>query len=140
VAVGERGALIRGPSGAGKSGLCLAMIAVARQTGGFAALVGDDRVFLAVAANRVLARGVPGFAGMIERRGEGLLGEIHEPRVVVRLVIELGEHGKSPPRWPEDDDRWTDLLGVRVPRLALDSTLGSFDGAYAALRRVAKFS
>lgn len=136
VAVGERGALIRGPSGAGKSALSLAMIALARQAGGFAALVGDDRIFLSVAAERLLARGVPGFEGVIERRGEGLLVETHEARVVVRLVVDLGD---PPSRWPADDARCAELLGIRLPRLALDSTNGPLDGAYAALRRLAKF-
>jgi HPr kinase/phosphorylase len=138
VAVAERGALIRGPSGSGKSALSLAMISLARQAGGFAALVGDDRVFLSVAAERLLARGVPGFEGVIERRGEGLLVETHEPRVVVRLVVDLSERGEVPPRWPGDEDRCTELLGIRLPRLALDSTHGPLDGAYAALRRLAK--
>jgi len=138
VAVRERGALIRGPSGAGKSALSLAMIVLARQAGSFAALVGDDRIFLSVAAERVLARGVSGFEGVIERRGEGLLVENHEARVVVRLVVDLGQRGDAPPRWPPDDDRFTELLGVRLPRLALDSTCGPLDGAYAALRRLDK--
>jgi HPr kinase/phosphorylase len=135
VAVGERGALIRGPSGAGKSALSLAMIALARQAGAFAALVGDDRIFLSVAAERLLARGVPGFEGVIERRGEGLLAETHESRVVIRLVVDLGD---APSRWPADDDH-AELLGIRLPRLALDSTNGPLDGAYAALRRLANF-
>ena len=138
VAVGESGALIRGPSGAGKSALSLAMLALARQTGRFAALVGDDRIFLSVAAERLLARGVPGFEGVIERRSEGLLIETHEARVVIRLVVDLGERGDAPPRWPGDHDRWTELLGVRLPRLFIDSTHGPLDGAYAALRRLAK--
>jgi HPr kinase/phosphorylase len=137
VAVGESGALIRGSSGAGKSGLSLAMLVLARQTGRFAALVGDDRIFLSVAAERLLARGVPGFEGVIERRSEGLLIETHESRVVIRLVVDLGD---SPPRWPEDHDHWTELLGVRLPRLVIDSTHGALDGAYAALRRLAKVS
>jgi HPr kinase/phosphorylase len=135
VVVDERGALIRGPSGVGKSALSLAMLALARQTGRFAALVGDDRVFLSVAAERLLARGVPGFDGVIERRSEGLLIETHEARVVIRLVVDLGD---APPRWPGDHDRWTELLGVRLPRLVVDSTHGPLDGAYAALRRLAK--
>ena len=135
VAVGERGALIRGPSGSGKSALSLAMMALARQAGGFAALVGDDRVFLRAAAGLVLARGVPGFEGVIERRGEGLLLETHEPRVVIRLVVDLGD---ARPRWPGDDDGHAVLLGVSLPRLVLDSTHGSLEGAYAALRRLAK--
>ena len=135
VAVGERGALIRGPSGAGKSALSLATLALARQTDRFAALIGDDRIFLSVAAERLLARGVPGFEGVIERRSEGLLIETHEARVVIRLVVDLGE---ALPRWPGDDDRWTELLGVRLPRLVIDSTHGALDGAYAVLRRLAK--
>ena len=135
VAVGERGALIRGPSGAGKSALSLAMLALARQTGRFAALVGDDRIFLSVAAERLLARGVPGFEGVIERRSEGLLIETHEARVVVRLVVDLGD---PPSRWPADDERCAELLGVRLPRLVIDSTHSPLDGAYAALRRLAK--
>jgi HPr kinase/phosphorylase len=137
VAVGECGALIRGPSGAGKSALSLAMLALARQAGRFAALVGDDRIFLSVAAERLLARGVPGFEGVIERRSEGLLIETHEACVVIRLVVEFGERGAAP-RWPGDDDRWTELLGVRLPRLAIDSSHGALDGAYAVLRRLAK--
>jgi hypothetical protein len=113
------------------------MLVLARQTGRFAALVGDDRIFLSVAAERLLARGVPGFEGVIERRSEGLLIETHESRVVIRLVVDLGD---SPPRWPEDHDHWTELLGVRLPRLVIDSTHGALDGAYAALRRLAKVS
>jgi len=139
-AVRERGALIRGPSGSGKSALCLAMIALAREAGGFAALVGDDRVFLSVASGRLLARGVPDFEGVIESRGEGLLAEIHEPRVVIRLIVDLGERGEAPPRWPEEKDRHTELLGVQLPRLALDLARSPFDGACSALRRLAKLS
>jgi serine kinase of HPr protein (carbohydrate metabolism regulator) len=138
VAIGERGALIRGHSGAGKSALCLAMIAMARQAGDYAALVGDDRVFLSVASGRLLARGVPGFEGVIENRGEGLLAETHEPRVIVRLIVDLGERGHAPPRWPEDEDLRAELLGVRLPRLALDSARGAPDGAIVVLRRLAK--
>jgi serine kinase of HPr protein (carbohydrate metabolism regulator) len=138
VAIGERGALIRGVSGAGKSALCLAMIALARRAGEFGALVGDDRVFLGVASGRLVARGVPGFEGVIENRGEGLLAETHEPRVIVRLIVDLGERGHAPARWPEDDDLHAELLGVRLPKLALDSARGPPDGAFAVLRRLAK--
>jgi HPr kinase/phosphorylase len=132
--VGERGVLIRGPSGAGKSLLTLAMIARARGAGAFAALVADDRVFLEVAAGRLLARGARGFAGVVERRGEGLLAEAHEPRAVLRLVIDLPGRGRAPPRWPEEEGRDVELLGVRLPRLALDLAPGLQEGAYAALR------
>ncbi len=134
---GERGALIRGPSGSGKSALCLAMIEIARRSGDYAALVGDDRVFARVAFGRLLIRGVPGFEGWIERRGEGLLVETHEPRAVARLVVDLPEPSLAPPRWPEDDADFAVIMGLRLPRLALDPRPGSAAGAYAALRALA---
>jgi HPr kinase/phosphorylase len=136
--VGERGMLIRGPSGAGKSTLSLAILSRARAAGSFAALVADDRVFLSVASSRLLARGAPGFEGVIERRGEGLLEEAHEPCVAVHLVVDLCERGSAPPRWPEEPERHVELLGVWLPRLTLDSGPGPEEGAYAALYRLAR--
>ena len=136
--VGERGLLIRGPSGAGKSTLSLAILSRARAAGSFAALVADDRVFLSATSGRLLARGIPGFEGMIERRGEGLLEETHEPRVVVDLVVDLSERGAVPLRWPEEQERHVELLGVELPRLAIESGFGPEQGAYAALHRLAR--
>jgi len=138
VIVGERGVLIRGPSGAGKSTLSLAMIGCARKAGLYAALVADDRVFLSIASGRLLARGAHGFEGFIERRGEGLLEEAHEARAVVRLVIDLFERDGAPPRWPDDGECQVELLGLTLPRLALDRGPGPHEGAYAALRRLAR--
>jgi len=57
VVVGEVGVVIRGPSDSGKSALALALLAVARERRLFAALIGDDRVSIAIEAGRVLARG-----------------------------------------------------------------------------------
>lgn len=136
--VGERGLLIRGPSGAGKSTLSLAILSRARASGTFAALVADDRVFLSTASSRLLARGAPGFEGVIERRGEGLLEESHEPRAVVHLIVDLCQRGNFPPRWPDESERHVELLGVKLPRLALDSRPGPQEGAYAALHRLAR--
>lgn len=82
----------------------------------------------------ILASGGFGFAGVVERRGEGLLAEAHEPRAVLRLVIDLPGRGRAPPRWPEEEGRGVELLGVRLPRLALDLAPGLQEGAYAALR------
>ena len=138
IVVGERGMLIRGPSGAGKSTLSLSIISRARASGTFAALVADDRVFLSIASSRLLARGAPGFEGVIERRGEGLIEEIHEPRAVVQLVIDLCQRGSFPPRWPDESERHVELLGVKLARLALDSRSGLQEGAYAALHRLAR--
>ena len=115
--VGESGLLVRGPSGAGKSSLALALIARARETAIFAALVGDDRVFVRACGGRLLARGVSGFEGLIERRFEGVVAVAHEPCAVARLVVDLTGRGQSAPRMPEDSDKIVELLGVRLPRV-----------------------
>ena len=138
VVVGESGVLARGPSGAGKSSLALALIALAREAAIFAALIGDDRVFVRACGGRLLARSVPRFAGLIERRFEGLVVATHEPSAVVRLVVDLAGRGRSPPRMPEDSDKIAELLGVRLPRIALDSGQGSLDHAYAVLESLAR--
>ncbi len=138
IVVGERGVLIRGPSGAGKSALSLALIHRARACGRFTALVADDRVYLRAASGRLLAAGVPGYEGLIERRGEGLLVEAHEPRTAIRLVVDLAEAGHPPPRLPEDQDHSVDLLGVRLPRIFIDPRSGLDNGALAALRRLGR--
>jgi serine kinase of HPr protein (carbohydrate metabolism regulator) len=138
--VGEAGLLVRGPSGAGKSSLALALIAHARQTAIFAALVGDDRVFVRVRHGRLLARGVPEFAGMVERRFEGVVAVAHEPCAVARLVVDLTGRGQSTPRMPRESDKIVELLGVRLPRIALDPAHGPLDHAYAALESLARLN
>jgi hypothetical protein len=39
---------------------------------------------------------------------------------------------------PEDSDKIAELLGVRLPRIALDSGQGSLDHAYAVLESLAR--
>jgi HPr kinase/phosphorylase len=138
--VGERGLLLRGPAGSGKSGLALALIAGAREMATFAALIGDDRVFLRVQAGRLLARGAPGFAGMIERRGEGIVTVRHAESAVVRLVVDLAERGATIARIPGDGEAFVEVLGVRVARVRLDPGHGPLDHAYAAMERLARLS
>lgn len=136
IVVGERGVLVRGPAGAGKSALALALMAKAPEIGRFAALVGDDRVFLRACAGRLLARGAPGFEGLIERRFEGVIAVRAAGRAVVRLLVDLPGRGQTPPRMPEDLDQTAEVLGVRLPRLVLDPGHGPLDHAYAAVRRL----
>jgi serine kinase of HPr protein (carbohydrate metabolism regulator) len=138
VVVGEQGLVLRGPSGAGKSALALALIARGRESGSFAALIGDDRVFLRACAGRLLARGAPGFEGLIERRFEGVIAVRSERCAVARLVVDLVGPGRPAPRLPEDEDRIVDLLGVLLPRVTLDPTHGPLDHAYAALQSLAR--
>ena len=131
VVLGERGVLLRGPSGAGKSLLALTLIERVRRDSGFAALVGDDRVWLEAHGGRLLAHGSAATAGICERRGFGLVTVAHEREAVVRLVVDLALR-ETPPRMPEVDSLYGNLCGVRLPRLTLDMASG-FDGAASAV-------
>ena len=133
---GESGVLILGPSGSGKSALALALLARARTTGVFGALIGDDRIFVSKAHGRLIARGAANMAGVIERRSAGLMTVRHERAAIVRLAVELCERGGRWPRMPNDDDSL--VVGeVALPRLALDSTLSVCDQVLAIEERVA---
>ena len=120
VALGEAGVLIRGPSGAGKSELSLALLRSAQARGLYGALVADDRVRLTQAHGRLIARGVKGFEGLIERRVEGLFRVRYEPQAVIRLVVDLAPHGQTLPRFPDSDNREVELLSCRTPAVDLD--------------------
>src|SRR5580692_5015221 len=90
VLAGRRAVLIRGPAGAGKSRLALTLIQAA-DSGliGFARLVGDDRIELAVSHGRLLARPAQALAGLIEVRGLGIRRLAYEPVAVIGLVVDL---------------------------------------------------
>jgi HPr kinase/phosphorylase len=131
--VGESGVLLRGPSGAGKSSLALALLWATRERGRFAALIADDRAFVRALGGRLVARGAPEFAGRIERRFEGLIAVAAEPAAVIRLVVDLAGRGKTPPRLPEEAELSAEIVGIRLPRLALDPAHGPADHAQIVL-------
>jgi serine kinase of HPr protein (carbohydrate metabolism regulator) len=132
---GERGVLILGPSGSGKSALALALLARSRITGEFGALVGDDRIWLRSVGGRLFASGSPRTAGLIERRGVGLVAAPHEAATLVALVVEFGEPGLGLPRLPDEPDAVT-IEGIAVPRLLLDSSLSAADRAATVEERL----
>jgi HPr kinase/phosphorylase len=118
VLVGPRAVLIRGPAGAGKSRLALDLIRAAecgRIT--FARLVGDDRIELAAAHGRLLARPAPALAGLIEVRGLGIRRLDHEPVAVVGLVVDLAIPEAQ--RLPGGADREIALAGINLPHLVI---------------------
>lgn len=117
IVVGEAGVLIRGPSGSGKSTLARRAVEEARRRGQFARLVADDRVALSVQAGRLVARPHPAIAGRLEVRGAGLMATGHEEAVVIRLVVDCGEHRLD--RLPEPDQLSTSVAGVRLGRIAV---------------------
>lgn len=135
VVVGEAGVLILGPSGAGKSALALALTARAREMGQFAALVGDDRVWLTLRGGRPVVAGALHMAGRIERRGAGIVAAECEPAAVVRLVVSLSPRDKPCLRYPEGPGT-TALAGVETPVLALDGAAGSADCALAVMEKL----
>jgi HPr kinase/phosphorylase len=88
VVIGEVGILIRGASGSGKSALALSLLALARERGASARLVGDDWIELETVAERLIGRGKPAMAGRIEHRGAGVGHALSEPAAVLRLVVD----------------------------------------------------
>ena len=109
VAWGEVGILLRGPAGSGKSSLARALV----DAGG--RLVGDDRVGVSAAHGRLVARGHPALAGLIELRGLGPVpAERRADAAVLRLVVDLAD---AAPRLPEAGT--ADLAGIALPRLVL---------------------
>ncbi len=117
--IGEHGILVRGPSGSGKTRLVLALVAEAGRDA-FARLVADDRTMLSRHAGRLVARPHPVIAGLVERRGLGIVPIASEPACRVSLVVDL-VLGAWPPRMPDARDSSTSLAGVELPRLAVAS-------------------
>ncbi|GGF02330.1 serine/threonine protein kinase [Stappia taiwanensis] len=118
VLVGAAGVLLRGASGGGKSRLGDELVSQAALWGLFARHVADDRVILTCHAGRLCAEVPPPIAGRWERRGEGVARVEHEPRAVVRLIVDL-RAGADIDRFPEAAARTERLCGVSVPRLEL---------------------
>lgn len=116
VVLREGGILIRGTSGAGKSSFAALLLAQARAAGEFAAWVADDRVLVTRHVDRLIAAPHPAIAGRFEARGIGILSEPHEPRVVLRLLVDLKDYTD---RLPERDDLTGMVAGVALPRLPL---------------------
>ena len=135
VVYGESGVIILGGSGSGKSALALALLARAKMTGRFGALIGDDRVWVRAADGRLVASGAPHMAGLIERRAAGMHSAPSEPAAVIGLVIELSGPDRSWPRWPAEPDLST-FERIAVPRLALDSGAGAVDNANSVADRL----
>ena len=129
--IGETGVLIRGSSGAGKSSLALALIEACRQGRRFACLVGDDRIRLTNPGGRLVARPHPAIAGLVERRGQGIVAVAHERAALIRCIIDLvpGDRSRDiPPRLPETGDSVADIGRIRrdlgyLPSVALEEGL-----------------
>lgn len=127
--VGECGVLIEGPAGSGKSSVAAALLRQAHVRCWFARLVGDDRVGLIVMGGRLVVRPHPAVAGLMERRGTGLVPIDHEVACVLHLVARILPATRDMPvRLPEAPPRWC-LAGVALPLLMLPGSLATEDMA-----------
>lgn len=116
VILGDRGVLLTGPSGSGKTTLALELLARAGAMGGFARLVCDDQMFVAVRAGRLVARAAPAIAGLVEIGGLGPCPVEVEPAMAVDLVVRLLPPGEAP-RMESGEPVLVE--GVTLPRLDL---------------------
>lgn len=116
VLIGSKAVLLRGPSGSGKSRLALDLIAMG-EAGliVFARLVADDRVLLSVHGDRLVAATPARLAGLVERRGHGIVAQPTESCAVVGLVVDLDAADAG--RMPDPESTSTTLCGVTLPRL-----------------------
>jgi RNase adaptor protein for sRNA GlmZ degradation len=112
---GPLGVVLRGPSGAGKSDLALRLIDQG------ARLVADDQCELSRAddgpATPVIARAPKTLAGRIEARGVGIVEAPSLAEAPLAMMVDLVD-GAEVDRLPEHAEE--DVLGVALPRLALD--------------------
>ena len=131
----ESGVIILGRSGSGKSALALALLALAKLSGRFGALIGDDRVWVRALDGRLIAAGAPHMAGLIERRAAGMESAPSEIAGVIRLFVELSGPNRAWPRWPAEPDIST-VEGVDVPRIGLSSATGVVDNAISVVDRL----
>ena len=120
VLVGDQAVLIRGPSGSGKSRLAFDLI-LAGRAGQIpsTALIGDDRVRLAVGDGRLTVRGVEELAGKIEIRGLGIRTTTAVMSGPIGLVVDLraADAERLPPPWT----LVTTILEVKVPRIPVEA-------------------
>jgi serine kinase of HPr protein (carbohydrate metabolism regulator) len=132
VQVGDRAVLIRGPSGSGKSRLAFDLI-LAGRAGQIppAVLVGDDRVHLQAAQDRLVVRPARELAGLIEIRGLGIRRCDFAAKAVVGLVVDLSAADAE--RLPAPDALLVALCGVMIPRLPVDSSFQPLPLVVAAL-------
>jgi HPr kinase/phosphorylase len=116
VLVGNRAVLIRGPSGSGKSRLAFDLI-LAGRAGQIpaATLVGDDRVYLEIAQDRLVVRPARELTGLIEIRGLGIRRCDFVEQAIVALVVDLSATDAE--RVPAPDALVARINGVILPRI-----------------------
>ena len=125
VAIDGYGVLIRGAPGSGKSELALRLI----DAPGFGIgdtllrtmLVADDQTALELRADGIWASAPAVIAGLLELRGRGILTVPIVASAKLALVVDLVPSAEIN-RMPEPHELETEILGQKLPRIALDRT------------------
>ncbi len=118
VVVGETGVLIIGPSGSGKSRLAMNFIQSARAVGTYAALVGDDQLWLHHCNGRTIATVPRATRGLIEVRGSAILSTPYQHRAVIHVVVRLPGAGEGD-RLPAADNQFAGPGDTFLPLLQI---------------------
>jgi HPr kinase/phosphorylase len=136
VLVGNRAVLIRGPSGAGKSRLAFDLI-LAGRSGQIpsAVLVGDDRVHLDTHGGQIVVRPARELAGLIEIRGLGIRRCDFVEEATVELVVDLSAADAE--RLPPPEALWTQISGIKLPRIPVGAGFAALPLVIAALTMTA---
>jgi len=132
VLVGERAVLIRGPSGSGKSRLAFDLI-LAGRAGQIAAatLIGDDRVHLEAAQDRLVVRPARELEGLLEIRGLGIRQCDFAKQASVGLVVDLSAADAE--RLPAPETLVAEIYGIKLPRIPVGVTFSPLPLVLAAL-------
>lgn len=140
VVIADRGVLIRGAPGSGKTKLAFELVRLMQARGGFACLLGDDRILLSETGGRVIMRPHPAIAGQAERRWEGVVEVSYEPAAVLCCIIDLGgsagasaDQASGIERLPAADALSATIGSVAIARLALPSAQPASDNASRVL-------
>lgn len=124
VAIDIHAVVIRGRSGSGKSDLALRLI----DTG--AVLVADDQTIIELLSGGLVASAPDTIRGRIEVRGLGIISLPDAGPTPIGLIVDLMPQ-RDIRRLPVEPELHTSIIGIDVPRIAVDPAL---PGAVAKIR------
>ncbi|WEZ85057.1 HPr kinase/phosphorylase [Rhizobium sp. 32-5/1] len=125
--LGTRGFLLVGPSGTGKSTLALTLMTQARLHGVYAALIGDDQVFVSVTGGQVIALGPESIHGLLEIRGAGIANVETIPSAVLHFALRPIRIEKADRLPPEEEVHWlSERMSLPLLRLPYGDGQDSF--------------
>ncbi|MDX8525324.1 HPr kinase/phosphorylase [Mesorhizobium sp. MSK_1335] len=114
ILIGEHGVLIIGPSGAGKTTLALALVDHCQMRGLFSRMIGDDQLFAACHAGRLVCHAPTTIAGLAEVPGIGPRSLPSERAGLIDLTVRLVQAGEMTRFQGEATET---IAGCQLPRV-----------------------